>query len=67
MKKKCTKCDERGMIYTKCDGGIHGASCKCGKYQRVMEEEFKNWSIEDLFDYAHGRITEKKRLNKLGK
>lgn len=57
--KICKKCDETGHIREIKNGGYHGYSCPCGKYNRIMEAKFKNVSIEDLLAYGRARRIEK--------
>ena len=54
--KNCTKCDDRGMIQ---DDKYSAHSCLYGKHNRIMEEKFKNVSIEDLLNYGRARVIEK--------
>jgi len=64
MKKKCTKCDKRGMVK---DGPYSAHSCDCGKYQKLMNKQFKNIKIENLLAYGMMRIEEKRKQNNFGK
>lgn len=50
------------MITEVKNGSHYGHSCDCGKYNRIMEEKFKDVKIEDLFGYARQRIAEKQAL-----
>ena len=63
MKTKCNKCDERGMIIDTPSPSYSAHSCPCGESHRLMEEKFKNVSIEDLLNYGRARAEEKGRLS----
>lgn len=55
----CTKCDERGHIRI---NEYSSKSCDCGKYNRIMEDIFKDVAISDLIRYAQKRIGEKNQF-----
>lgn len=69
MNTECKKCDDRGMITEKKNGGIYGHSCKCGKYNKIVKERFDEMmgnpmkSIENLLSYGRSRVIEKSRYD----
>lgn len=61
----CTLCDERGMIQDRSVLPNWSArSCKCGKYGRLVEEQFKGVTLEQLLSYGMARRVQKEQQMK---